>query len=251
MTEPTGAFARATGRSAEAPSGRQVNYRRWQLEQIAPHCGASVLEVGAGLGEFAAQLRGRERLVLTDVDPLAVEAMVRRFADRPEVEVRQLDVDGDLVLEEPVDTVIAINVLEHIPDDVGALRRLAGFARPGGRVVLWVPGHMALYGDFDRKVGHVRRYSPALLRQTATYAGLQVEVCRPVNLLGALAWWAAVRVGGTGSPKPVLVELYDRVVVPLTRAIERVVRPPFGQSVLCVARVPAALAHSGSRKGAP
>ena len=72
MQESTGAFARATGRTGEAPSGRQVNYRRWQFEQIAPHCGPSVLEVGAGLGEFAAQLRGRERLVLTDVDPLAV-----------------------------------------------------------------------------------------------------------------------------------------------------------------------------------
>lgn len=243
MQESTGAFARATGRTGEAPSGRQVNYRRWQLEQIAPHCGPSVLEVGAGLGEFAAQLRGRERLVLTDVDPLAVEAMVRRFADRPEVEVRQLDVDGDLLLEEPVDTVIAINVLEHIPDDVGALRRLAGFVRPGGTVVLWVPGHMALYGDFDRKVGHVRRYSAALLRQTAAFAGLDVQLCRPVNLLGAFAWWAAVRLGGTGSPRPALVGLYDKLVVPVTRGIERLLRPPFGQSVLCVARVPAALAH--------
>ena len=243
VEESTGAFARATGRTGEEPSGRQVRYRAWQLEQIEPFCGPAVLEVGAGLGEFASQLRGLQRLVLTDVDPLAVESMQRRFADRPEVEVRQLDLDGDLALDEPVDTVVAINVLEHLPDDVGALQALARLVRPGGRLVLWVPAHMALYGDFDRKVGHVRRYSPALLRQTARFAGLDVEVCRPVNLLGAFAWWAAVRLGGTGSPKPGLVAVYDRVVVPVTRAIEKVVRPPFGQTVLCVARVPAGLAH--------
>lgn len=245
MQDATGAFQRATGRTGEEPSGQQVNYRAWQLEQVEPHCGRAVLEVGAGMGEFATQLRGPERLVLTDVDPLAVEAMTRRFADRPEVEVRQLDVDGDLALEEPVDTVVAINVLEHLPDDVGALQALARLVRTGGRIVLWVPAHMALYGDFDRKVGHVRRYSPALLRQTARFAGLEVEVCRPTNFLGALAWWLAVRVGGTGSPRADLVSAYDRFVVPVTRAIERVVRPPFGQSLLCVARVPAALSADG------
>src|ERR1700742_3263927 len=81
----SGAFAEATGRSLEGGSD-QPRYRRYQFDLIAPHCGRSVLEVGAGLGEFAAQFTGLERLVLTDVDPGAVEVMTRTFADRPEVE---------------------------------------------------------------------------------------------------------------------------------------------------------------------
>jgi hypothetical protein len=53
-----------------------------------------------------------------------------------------------------------------------------------------------------------------------------------------LAWWAAVRMGGRARPTPTPVKLYDRVIVPLVRASERRFDPPFGQSVICVARVP-------------
>lgn len=243
--ESSGAFTEATGRTLEGGGSNQPRYRRFQFDLIAPHCGRSVLEVGAGLGEFAAQFTALERLVLTDVDPGAVEAMKRTFADRPEVEVRQVDVGAKPDIGKPVESVVAINVLEHIDDDAGALRSLAGLVVPGGSIVLWVPGYQQLYGDFDRKVGHVRRYTPATLADAVRRAGLGVELVKPVNLLGGIAWWAAVRKGGAGTPNPRLVAVYDRVVVPVTRAIERVVRPPFGQSVLCVARIPATEAGTG------
>ena len=109
---------------------------------------------------------------------------------------------------------------------------------PGGRIVLWVPGYEQLYGDFDRKVGHVRRYTPATLTAAFDRAALRPVEVRPVNLLGGLAWWATVRRGGVGTPNPRLVRAYDRWLVPTTRFVERRVRPPFGQSVLGVAEVP-------------
>jgi hypothetical protein len=137
--------------------------------------------------------------------------------------------------------VVAINVLEHIDDDRGALRSLARLVEPGGTIVLWVPGYMQLYGDFDRRVGHVRRYTPKTLRDAVVGAGLGCREVRPVNLLGGVAWWLAVRRGGVGSPNPRLVRVYDRLVVPATRVIEGLVRPPFGQSVLAVATVPSGL----------
>lgn len=249
LSPDAGAFTRATGRTLEDSSG-QEHYRRYQFDLIAPHCGPSVLEVGSGAGEFAGQFRGLDRLVLTDVDPDAVAALGRRFAGRTEVSARVVDLDGDLPVDEPVSSVVAINVLEHIEDDVAALRRLAGAVTPGGSIVLWVPAYPALYGDFDRAVGHVRRYTPRSLRAAAVSAGLRVERCHPVNLLGGIAWWAAVRVAGVGigdegggggdggGVKARLVAAYDRVVVPVTRALERLGPPPFGQSVLCVLRVP-------------
>lgn len=242
--ENSGAFADATGRSLEGGS-HQPRYRRYQFDLIAPHCGRSVLEVGAGLGEFAAQFSLLERLVLTDVDPGAVEVMSRTFAGRSEVEVRQFDVGAKLELGKPVESVVAINVLEHIEDDAGALRSLADLVVPGGSIVLWVPGYQQLYGEFDRKVGHVQRYTPATLSDAVRRAGLDLELVKPVNLLGGIAWWLAVRKGGAGTPNPKLVAVYDRFVVPVTRAIERVVRPPFGQSVLCVARKPLTEVETG------
>jgi SAM-dependent methyltransferase len=238
MPEHTGAFSDATGRDLEQGGADQPRYRRYQLDLISPHCGNTVLEVGAGLGEFAAGFTGLDRLVVTDADPGAVELLAERFADRPEVEARQLALGDKLSLDKPVDSVIAINVLEHIEDDAGALRSLAELVVPGGTIVLWVPGYQQLYGEFDRRVGHVRRYTPATVSDAVLRAGLQVELAKPVNLLGGIAWWAAVRRGGSTAPNPKLVAIYDRFVVPVTRAVESRVRVPFGQTVLCVARVP-------------
>jgi SAM-dependent methyltransferase len=240
VTEGEGAFHQATGRGLEDTSGaNQRRYRAFQLELVARYCGSSVLEVGAGLGEFAAQFRGLERHVVTDVDPDAVAALAGRFADRPEVEARRLDLThGPVHAGAPVSAVVAINVLEHIEDDRAALTSLAGLVVPGGRLVIWVPGYQQLYGEFDRVVGHVRRYTPDTLRAAFVGAGLSPVDVRPVNLLGGVAWWATVRRGGVRAPNPRLVRLYDRFVVPSTRFIERRVRPPFGQSVLGVAAVP-------------
>lgn len=239
MEQSSGAFHRATARETaggEAASSDKPRYRRYQHDLIAPHCGPMVLEVGAGLGEFAALWRGRERVVVTDADHEVLDVLRRRFHDRPEVEVRHLDLGIGAGAGEPVHSVVAINVLEHFDDDAGLLRSLAGLVYPGGSVVVWVPAYRALYGEFDRRVGHVRRYTPATLRRAARQAGLHEEVVRPVNLLGGLAWWLAVRTGGAGSPDSRLAGLYDRMVVPVSKALDRSLRVPFGQSVLGVFR---------------
>jgi SAM-dependent methyltransferase len=235
------AFTQATGRGLEDDAGaNQRRYKAYQLELMSPWFGESLLEVGAGLGEFASQVSGLKRHVVTDVDAGAVAAMAARFADRPEVEARVLDLAGNLEEQVggPVTTVLAINVLEHIEDDADALRRMAELTSPGGHVVIWVPGYQQLYGEFDRAVGHVRRYTPTTLRDAFERAGLAALEVKPVNLLGGVAWWLTVRRGGVGRQKPGLVRLYDRFVVPTTRFVERRVTPPFGQSVLGVARVP-------------
>jgi SAM-dependent methyltransferase len=215
------------------------NYRRYEFETVAPHVGRSLLEIGSGLGDFAEQFLPRlDRLVVSDFDPYCIEQLGQRFAGRRNVDVLQFSLPGDIPLAEPVDTVVMMNVLEHIERDVEALKSLAAVVVPGGRIVIWVPGYMQLYGDFDRKVGHVTRYTPRTLRVCVEAAGLRPEVLRPINFLGGIAWWLAVRKGGVGYPDPRLVKIYDRVVVPTTRVIERLVRPPFGQTVFCVARVP-------------
>jgi SAM-dependent methyltransferase len=215
------------------------NYRKLEFDTVAPHVGRSLLEVGSGLGDFADEFVGRvDRLVVSDGDPYCVEHLGKRFADRPEVSVIDFLLPSPVPLEDKVDTVVAMNVLEHVAEDVDALKELARVVVPGGRIVLWVPGYMSLYGDFDRKVGHVTRYTPKTLRKSVEAAGLTVEVLRPVNLLGGVAWWFAVRLAGVGEPRPRIVKIYDRTVVPTTRFIERLIKPPFGQTVFCVARVP-------------
>jgi hypothetical protein len=191
------------------------------------------------MGVFSEQLAaaGLERLVLADTEEYFLAHLRKTYAARREVEVREVALPGPVDVGPPVESAVAMNVLEHIDDDVGALRDLATAVTQGGTIVLWVPGYMQLYGDFDRKLGHVRRYTPATLRAAVESAGLGVRLVRPVNLLGGLAWWAAVRRGGVTQPTPKLASIYDAVVVPTSRTLERLVRPPFGQSVVCVAEV--------------
>jgi 2-polyprenyl-3-methyl-5-hydroxy-6-metoxy-1,4-benzoquinol methylase len=214
-------------------------YRQWEHELVAPFLGRSILEIGSGRGYFSEKLAEGcfERLILSDHDEQCLERLRQTYADRSDVCVTRITLPGRIDVGEPVESVVAMNVLEHIDDDTGALRDLAAVVRPGGRIVLWVPAYMQLYGDFDCKVGHFRRYTPATIGAVVERAGLRVRHARPVNFLGGVAWWVAVRRGGAGRPDPRLVWLYDNVLVPVSRTVERSLRPPFGQSVLCVADV--------------
>lgn len=215
------------------------NYRQYEYDMVSPHVGRSLLEIGSGLGHFSEQFAGRlDYLAVSDNDPYCVEQLRKRYTANADVEVLDLALPADIKIRQKVDTVVMMNVLEHIQEDVQALKDLAAVVEPGGRIVIWVPGYMQLYGEFDRKVGHVTRYTPSTLAATVKGAGLQAEVLKPINFLGGIAWWAAVRRGGAGYPDPRLVKIYDRTVIPLTRGIERLIRPPFGQTVFCVARVP-------------
>jgi SAM-dependent methyltransferase len=214
-------------------------YRAYQFGIVAPHVGRSLLEVGSGLGHFSEQFAGQlDYLIVSDNDAYCLDQLSERYAGRDDVEVLELALPGEIKVRRKVDTVVMMNVLEHITDDAQALRDLAAVVEPGGRIVIWVPGYMQLYGDFDRLVGHVTRYTPKTLRRSVEAAGLTVEVCKPINFIGGIAWWLAVKRGGVGHLNPKLAAIYDITVVPVTRLVERFVRAPFGQTVLCVARVP-------------
>ena len=169
-------------------------YRAYQFGLVAPYVGRSLLEVGSGLGHFSEQFSDRlEYLIVSDNDQYCIDQLRERYSGRDDVEVLELALPGEVKAHRKVDTVVMMNVLEHIADDAGALRDLAAVVEPGGRIVIWVPGYMQLYGDFDRMVGHVTRYTPKTLRRAVESAGLTVEVCKPVNFIGGIAWWLAVR----------------------------------------------------------
>jgi SAM-dependent methyltransferase len=239
----------AMRRAPDAPGSSEIHalgledlaaarrYRRYLHDLLAPYLGPSVLEVEARLGDFSTELLDRERLVLVESDPVCLRALEDRFKGNPKVELLEAH-PSDLKVDPPVDTVVALNVIDLLADDVAALRAMARATVPGGTVLLLAPGFPRLAGAFDQAIGGIRRYTPESLSAAVAAAGLIPEVVRPVNLLGGIAWWAAVRVARLARPTPSLVNLYDKLVVPAERALERRVQPSFGQSILCVARVP-------------
>ena len=133
---------------------------------------------------------------------------------------------------------VAFNVLEHIPDHVGALRAAHRLVRPGGRVIMLVPAFEFAMSEFDRRVGHVRRYTKRSLAQAYRDAGLELERLHYVNAPGLPAWFVGMRLLGMTPGDGALLRIWDSVVVPCARAVESRVRPPFGQSVFAVGVVP-------------
>jgi 2-polyprenyl-3-methyl-5-hydroxy-6-metoxy-1,4-benzoquinol methylase len=214
-----------------------VNYAAWIYSLMAPYLGRRVLEVGAGHGTLTDRLLDGRTVTATDVSSRCVSILEDRYAGNERVTVVEADVDDAPALGQ-FDSVVLVNVLEHIADDARALRSLEKALDAGGALVLYVPAFEALYSDFDRRIGHHRRYRAEQLEALVTEAGLEVVDLRYVNLVGAVAWWVfATKLGQTPTQKWSALA-FDRAVVPFVRRIERLWPPPFGQSILCVARRP-------------
>lgn len=214
------------------------NYAAWIFEQVQPHLGDAVLEVGAGHGTFTEILSARgARVVATDVSQRCADVLRERFAGDERVTVVHGGADA-VAGQPPFDSAVLINVLEHIPDDDGALRDLAAALRPGGRLILWVPALQLLYSDFDRKIGHYRRYRKGELKEQLTRAGYQVAEIRYVNSVGALAWLVVARLMHRAPTGGRSVKIYDSYFVPVLKRLEGRRGAPFGQSVFAVATWP-------------
>jgi 2-polyprenyl-3-methyl-5-hydroxy-6-metoxy-1,4-benzoquinol methylase len=215
-----------------------VNHRRWFVELAVPYLGDNPIEIGSGLGDYALEWVPRlgGRFTATEADPERLVRLKERMADEPRVDVRQML----LPTEESgsYSAAVSYNVLEHIDDHVGALRSIANLVRPGGAIVLIVPAFMFAMSPVDIATGHVRRYTKKTMRAALTEAGLEVERVQYANALGLLGYYMATSVFKLTPKEGAMVKVYDRLVLPVTKGVESIVRPPFGQSVFAVARTP-------------
>ncbi|MBM4245064.1 MAG: glycosyltransferase [Deltaproteobacteria bacterium] len=212
-------------------------YNAFLFEQIKPAVGQRVLEVGAGTGNLTQFLRDRDVVVATDVDPDYVELLRRRFENSSNVDVTTFDLAADVppdLAEQRFDTIICLNVLEHIADDRGAVERLRSMLQAGGRLLLLVPAHRRLYGTIDEAIGHHRRYERQDLVRLLSECGLEVESDIHVNATSIPGWLLNGRILKRRSVPGVQARIANRLV-PLYR-LERKLDLPFGLSVIAVAR---------------
>lgn len=213
------------------------NYYRFISRRFAPYVGARVVEVGAGIGTFAEHLireSAPRELVLVEPAVNNFPTLRDRFAGRPGVRTVKgyLEDCSDL---RDMDSLVAVNVLEHTPDDVAFLRAARGVLRPGGRALVFVPAVQAIFGSLDREFEHYRRYGKTSLRRAFTEAGFQDVRLRHVNSLGIAAWFLAGRVFRWRTIDASRAAFYDRWVVPWLMPLESAVEPPIGQSILAIA----------------
>lgn len=217
------------------------NYNAWIGRQLRPYLGKRVLEVGAGIGTITRQIEDAcELLIALEVDPFYVDRLKNQFRGKPHVRPYLSDValaDWEALRAERIDSVVLSNVLEHIPDDAGAVRRFAQVLQPGGALLILVPALPRLYGSIDEAVGHHRRYTPEALREVLEGAGFTVERLSWMNLLGIPGWFVNGRLLKRRVVPPLQLKLYDQLA-PLLAEAESHVKMPIGMSLFAVARLP-------------
>jgi len=212
-------------------------YNAWLWDKVAPYVGERVLEVGAGTGNMTRYLSSHEQVVATDIDPKYVAMLRNTFENDPHVRVTPFDLgahDMPQGLDSGFDTVLCLNVLEHVDDDVGALRRIHHLLAAQGRVILLVPALHRLYGEIDRAIGHYRRYERGELHEKLTAAGFAVEHLSAFNVIGALGWYINARLLRRTAVPGFQARIND-LLVPVLRLEDRF-QPSVGLSFLAVGR---------------
>jgi glycosyltransferase involved in cell wall biosynthesis/phospholipid N-methyltransferase len=218
----------AHGSQILARLARAPRFNAWMADVIRPHCGRRVLEIGSGTGNLTRKLVPRDAYVASDVNPLYLETLRKLSHDRPYLEVTLTDVTRSESFPRPpggFDTVVCLNVVEHVDDDKAALENLRGALAPGGKAIVLVPQGPGLFGTLDEVLGHKRRYTEASLRRLALDAGFEVQELLRFNRVGTPAWWLNGRLLKRRHFGLVQIAALN-VLTPLFRLVDRILPFP-------------------------
>jgi glycosyltransferase involved in cell wall biosynthesis len=215
-------------------------FNQWMYRQIAPFVGQRVLEAGCGIGNLTELLLDSDRLVASDFGPFYVEMIDRRFGHMENFRAVQMNLiraEGyDCLADERLDTIICLNVLEHIALDETVLDHFYRLLPPGGHAIILVPQHPWLYAPVDKVLGHERRYTAPELRDKLVRAGFEVVHQQGFNRLGTLGWYISGKLLGNARLSPGQMRTFNRLL-PVAKLIERVPALP-ALSTIAVGRKP-------------
>lgn len=214
-----------------------VNYRNWIYSQFSEYIGRRVIEIGAGIGNFTNMLLDRELVVAIDNHRPSLEVLKRNFMTSNNVIPLEIDVSSPDMLElrrYGADSIICINVLEHVKEDRKTLSYMYDVLKEGGRLLLLVPAFQILYGSIDRVVGHQRRYSKKELLFKLRETGFQVLEIYYMNFIATFGWFLNNRILLRKEESPSQVLFFDRYIVPWLERVESIMRPPFGLSIIAI-----------------
>jgi SAM-dependent methyltransferase len=212
-------------------------FNRWMADEVRPHVGAKVLEIGAGIGNITVWLLPRDTWMASDINPNYIHYLRNLTTAKPYLEVERVDVErtGDFAaLRGRFDTVICLNVLEHVGDPLQALRNMRSALAPGGRLVLYVPQGQHLYSSLDEVLGHRCRYDRAMLERELAATGFELEQQRFFNRAAVPGWWWNGKVLRRRSFSRLQLKLFD-LAVPVLRHVDRLL-PWRGLGLVAIAR---------------
>lgn len=215
-------------------------YAAWIFSIIKPFIGNKILELGSGIGAMIPYYKDCPFVIVSDINREYLKIIKKRYRENRKLGVIRLDIteitaaQQRVFIKQNIDSIIAINVLEHIKDDLCALKNINRILS-SGRLILFVPALPIIYGSLDEAFGHQRRYGKDELIRKIERAGFEIEFIKYFNLMGIIWWYligSIIRMRNLSRQTGYLL----RVVVPLLRRIESVIPIPIGQSLIVVAK---------------
>ena len=205
----------------------------WYFSQFKKHLGDRILEIGCGVGTFTLLMgqTGAE-VVGLDINGDFVASALETTKELEHITIEMADVT-ECTWSADFDTVVALDVIEHIEDDQNILRALHDALRPGGKAIIKVPAMPSLHGSLDEVVGHYRRYSRQSIYDAMSDAGFKDIQIKFFNSLGILGWWLNGRLLRRRTPPAGQVKMFERLL-PLVRALDSVSLNSVGLSLVAV-----------------
>lgn len=215
-----------------------TNYLSWQVNIISPYLGGNQLEIGAGIGNFSVEMAKRcVNHVAIEPDDFCFSNLSEKIEGIDNIKALKImseQLSECVNIDLNFNTIIALNVLEHIEDDTQAVKSWSELLANDGKVVLLVPAGERLYGDIDKRLHHYRRYSKQSVKKLAADAGLEIVKLRYMNFIGLMGWWWNARVTKRTSQDEKQIFIFDKLIVPWLSILEKIIPPPVGQSLFVV-----------------
>jgi len=215
------------------------NNNNWVYHKMEPFLGKKILELGSGIGTISKYLvsYGRE-VILTDINKEYLSYLNNRFIGNPFVRIIEIDINNidEKFKNEKVDTILGVNVLEHIEKDLELLRNLRQILIKDGRLLLLIPAHNVLFGVFDKNLQHYRRYSKKELIDKLTNAGFSLEKIEYMNFLAAIGWFIEYKIFKRKHMAKIKIQFVDKLI-PIIALVEKYIKFPFGLSLIVIAKV--------------
>ncbi len=213
------------------------NYNKWIAECFLPNIESPVIEIGAGIGNITSYFLPKKQLVVSDSDSALTEYLQKKFIDKNNVKVIRVDIEDNpqKKLLNYFSTVIGINVLEHIEDDIKVLKNARLILKKGGRLMLFVPAKKFAYTRLDKELGHFRRYEKREIIEKLSKSGYAVEKIYYFNIVGLLSWFIRDKISKSYHLRPYQISIFNSIV-PVLKRVENIYRPPIGISLVVHAR---------------
>jgi len=218
----------------------RFNYNRWIYENIRDFIGDNVLEVGGGIGNITDFIIFKKKLTVIDINRDYIHYLEAKYSFRDKSGLNLYEADIQDIEPSPLagrkfDTILCLNILEHLENDRKAVENMTGLLEPNGQLIILVPALKTLYGSMDVSFDHLRRYNKKELKSLVQGRDLEIVACYYMNFLGLLGWFFNGRILKKKELPEYQTKLFDKLV-PFLGLAEKMITPPIGQSLIMIAQ---------------